>query len=345
MPIGTVRRTWATKLTIFDKIPVRGLFFFPTGGPSGVFIKVSPTQYAMPAQAHANNPHFAFKTVVGSGGGNRYTQHGDFVWFTGTRTREFRNRKVVEVNPSNIWPAEFDTTNSGSSASAGGGGSADYVSKLFAYYTMQEAAAGVADSLGANNFTDHSGSKALITGIIGNGLDKQSPYETRTAVNTNFTFRGHDFTVRFWYMPDNAAPYAGGVYADNILQADSWQILYSWPSPGHNKMIGFEYSYDIGSTIINCPALTPGVWNHVVCYAKNGVLMGIVLNNGTATEAPLTAPQFNSGAGYVSLSGGGGAPPPHSYIDEIAVWKDYALTPADIAHDFNSGIGRTYPLT
>ena len=97
-----VNRTWAVMRKFFQDIPVRGLFTFTNGNPSGVFVKLSPTQYARPTQEHLNNPHFAFRTVVGSGGGTINTEHGDFVGFTGSRTTVNRNRPVIEVNPSNV---------------------------------------------------------------------------------------------------------------------------------------------------------------------------------------------------------------------------------------------------
>jgi hypothetical protein len=87
----------------FQDIPVRGLFYFVNGTPSGVRVKVSPTQYALPVQAHLDNARLGeFKFVQGSGGGTINTEHGDFVWFTGTRTTVNRNRAVIEVNPSNV---------------------------------------------------------------------------------------------------------------------------------------------------------------------------------------------------------------------------------------------------
>ena len=102
--LGLVKRTWMVKRTIFDHIPVRGLFYFQNGNPTGVFVKISPVWCASPVGCqHLNNPHFEFKAVVPRGVGDRYYVPGDFVWFQGNTTRVPRSAKVIEVNPSEVF--------------------------------------------------------------------------------------------------------------------------------------------------------------------------------------------------------------------------------------------------
>lgn len=102
MGLATTQRTWRVNRTIFDKVPVRGMFSFVNGNPSGVFVKVSPTLCAQPAQAHADNPHFEFRTVVGRGSGNRYYCPGDFEWFQGNVINVSRSANVIPNNPSGV---------------------------------------------------------------------------------------------------------------------------------------------------------------------------------------------------------------------------------------------------
>ena len=97
-----VNRVWATKRTNFDRIPVRGLFSFQNGNPSGVFVKISPTTCAQPAQAHLNNPHFLYPTVLNRGSGNNQTSTSDFAYYQGLTVKASRSAKVFEVNPSNV---------------------------------------------------------------------------------------------------------------------------------------------------------------------------------------------------------------------------------------------------
>lgn len=102
MGVATVTRVWATHRTIFDKIPIRGLFSFQNGNPSGVFVKVSPGLCAQPAQIHEDNPHFEYKTVMNRGSGNAYYEPGKFAWFQGNTINVSRAAKVFEVNPSRV---------------------------------------------------------------------------------------------------------------------------------------------------------------------------------------------------------------------------------------------------
>src|SRR5215831_13979592 len=104
---GNVQRTWMTKRMPFDHVPVRGCFYFVNGNPSGVFVKISPTTCARPAPEHLFNPHFAFKTVVNRGSGNRFLSASDFAYYQGLTTNVSRPAKVIEVNPSN-WLTEAE---------------------------------------------------------------------------------------------------------------------------------------------------------------------------------------------------------------------------------------------
>jgi hypothetical protein len=105
MGVATTTRVWATHRSIFDKIPVRGCFTFQNGNPSGVFVKVSPTLCAQPAQEHLDNPHFAFRTVLKRGSGSlNFAGSGssDFAFWQGNTVNVSRSAKVFEVNPSNV---------------------------------------------------------------------------------------------------------------------------------------------------------------------------------------------------------------------------------------------------
>lgn len=102
MATTQVVRVWQTKRTIFDRIPVRGLFSFQNGNPTGVFVKISPTTCAQPAQEHLDNPHFAFRTVLNRGSGAFYTSRSDFAYYQGLTVNTPRSAKVFEVNPSNV---------------------------------------------------------------------------------------------------------------------------------------------------------------------------------------------------------------------------------------------------
>jgi len=99
---GNVLRTWMKMRKPFQSIPIRGCFSFVNGNPSGVFVKISPTTFARPAQEHLNNPHFAFRTVLNRGVGNNQTSTSDFAYYQGLTSRASRTALCIEVNPSNV---------------------------------------------------------------------------------------------------------------------------------------------------------------------------------------------------------------------------------------------------
>lgn len=97
-----VMRMWATKRTVFDRIPVRGMFAFQNGNPSGLYVKISPTTCALPAPGHGNNPHYEFRTVLNRGSGNNQTSTSDFAYYQGSTVQVSRSAKVFERNPSAV---------------------------------------------------------------------------------------------------------------------------------------------------------------------------------------------------------------------------------------------------
>lgn len=100
-----LQRTWRVMRKPFDHVPVRGLFYFVNGNPSGVYVKISPTTCALPAQAHLNNPHFLYKTVLPRGTGNlpfAGSGSSDFAYFQGNTISVSRSANVIEVNPSMV---------------------------------------------------------------------------------------------------------------------------------------------------------------------------------------------------------------------------------------------------
>lgn len=79
--------------TIFDKIPVRGQFQFVLG-PAGIFVKTSPTRYAIPAMTGKFRTKFQIIRGLNS------TNTGKVKYFTGAQIAVNRRAPVVELNPS-----------------------------------------------------------------------------------------------------------------------------------------------------------------------------------------------------------------------------------------------------
>jgi hypothetical protein len=99
---GNVLRSWMKMRKPFQSIPIRGTFSFVNGNPSGVFVKISPTTCARPTQAHLNNPHFEYPTVLNRGSGNNQTSTSKFLYYSGVTIKASRSANCIEVNPSNV---------------------------------------------------------------------------------------------------------------------------------------------------------------------------------------------------------------------------------------------------
>jgi hypothetical protein len=97
-----IQRVWQVKRTTFDRIPIRGLFNFQNGNPSGQYVKISPTTCALPAPGHGNNPHYEYRTVLKRGVGNNQTSASDFAYYQGNTVNAPRSAKVFERNPSGV---------------------------------------------------------------------------------------------------------------------------------------------------------------------------------------------------------------------------------------------------
>jgi hypothetical protein len=57
-------------------------------------------------------------------------------------------------------------------------------------------------------------------------------------------------------------------------------------------------------------------------------------------SAAYTGTDANPGIDYFFIGNSGFA----FDIDELAIWKDYVLTEADMTYDYNSGLGKTFPF-
>ena len=79
--------------TVFDKIPVRGKFQF-VNGPAGVFVKTSPTRYAVPTAK--------LRTKSQIINGLNTTTTGKVKYFQGAQASSARTAPVWDENPADV---------------------------------------------------------------------------------------------------------------------------------------------------------------------------------------------------------------------------------------------------
>lgn len=212
---------------------------------------------------------------------------------------------------------------------------------FFAYYNCDDLAAPLVDQVSARNLLDLGGVFTSAPGKINTAIDIDvNGYQA--ANSTDWDFSGHDFTVRLWLNTGNDSTY-DFLFISVLGQ---WFLYYNGGFPG-----SWEFKVTLNdqsqvSDYVNA-ALTSG-WHRVIVYVQNAVKIGIKIDNNAAVEQAIGLPLLphtdpfspNPFQGLKLTRQFNGIP---CLIDEIAVWKDKVLTPAEMLYDWNGGAGRTYP--
>ncbi len=194
----------------------------------------------------------------------------------------------------------------------------------------------VPDSVGSRDLTLNNPPN-IIVGKIGNAFENGSWQAQRS--NADMSMLGVDFTFRIWFRAFTSAL--------SILE------VVGTVSPGTNF---FELDWTGGATItvrarirnaaaggVFTAAALPipfesVTWHHVMGWHRNGVEIGIRLDNASAVTTPFTF-------------GMNPASPPQilnvlseNDADEVSIWRGQVLTTAQQDADWNGGAGITYPF-
>jgi hypothetical protein len=232
---------------------------------------------------------------------------------------------------------------SGGEAVGGGGGNPNNdpngaYTNTFVYYTFDNT---LDDSRGTNHLTASGGTLRYTTGKIGDG---KRMYDAITSItNSVFEFSDMDWAVRVWFFAD-ASNSQGIISRSNGLgdpDYRGWNIANTTSSGWKARAyIGTEREWT--DVITSTAALNTGEWNRVVFWVKSGVEIGLKVNNETsqivaetdimleAPDAPLQLPRVATDIART--------------VDEVAIWRGYIPTEAELLWDWNDGAGRTYPL-
>lgn len=209
----------------------------------------------------------------------------------------------------------------------------------YSYWKCEEVAMPVVDCKGAYNFTILSGSVQSVAGKIGNGFDLLN-FTVEGAANGRFNFTNHDFTVRVWV---NLGVDGFGDTGDfNILQTrlGIWQLhiqdngvnplrIPTWFVRAASGPSDYE---------IEGPTIPQGSWTRLIAWHKNGVEIGLKVNNNTSLTAPATfGMQTQANTSLMMCRFGADS---NSLLDEVAIW-DRVLTEAEMLQDWNGGAGVT----
>lgn len=237
-----------------------------------------------------------------------------------------------------------------------GGGTAPgdgYEANLYGYWKFDSAVNPEPGSVGSRNL-GNSGCDVTTsghTGFIGNCINLNCQLGTTDGCmlsrnddgSGDFHFTG-SFSVRFWFKTSLA-----GARNTALVSEFSWSIYLGSPPVGVDGKIDFYMVGDIQANhdLVSTQDVCDGAWHYIVAWFDAGTgTMGLQIdNNSPSTHSPQDI--FDSGADALDISqswNGIGTTSDTVLIDELAIWKGYALTASDITFDYNSGSGRTYPL-
>lgn len=210
-----------------------------------------------------------------------------------------------------------------------------YETNLWAYFKAEEdsSATTAVDSVNGYNMPIYGGPAVSIAGKIGNAWDMDT-FTWRRTTGTNYNFFGHDFSIRMWIKHDIGASF-GSYILDNNAYDIQWQA---------NRTVRWRIYPSVGNiTVFSSAVPDDGNWHRIICWLATGDSIGIQVDDGAATTTALTSPMYDGGTDFIEFLATAGSNP--QGIDEVAFWKDYCFTNAsDLAKDWNSGSGVTYPL-
>lgn len=221
-----------------------------------------------------------------------------------------------------------------------GGASVESYTNVFAYYKLdEEGVVPLVDSTGNTNELDlytYAGSPAYAAGIIGNAWAKYSFGAGVT--NSALEFSGDDWAIRFW-TKKTAAGSAGLMQRHDSI--DGWVVNQVYDATSAKWSFYVWHDGDI-TGVATSGTYSVNTWHRIVIFHRAGIHVGIavdadaaVLDEAFTDTMGLCTEPFKLMQGL----GDGGV-----LVDEIAIWKGYIPTDAELLWDWNSGAGRTWPL-
>lgn len=210
---------------------------------------------------------------------------------------------------------------------------------VFAYYKCDEVAGlTLKEEVDGKDMTT-----SLITpvaGIINGGLSMflLANYADTVTPSSYFNFANHDFSVRLWFKLHAPITYPSFAI---FLAFNNWTIGYSFFTP-YTGVTFYPGISGGGVPPITAGEVAPGGWHRFCVWLKQGVQMGIKLDNDPSITAVVPGTMTDYGDDVLALTPSIASPSGHS-IDEIGIWKDKVLTEAEMLADWNAGAGKTYP--
>jgi len=210
---------------------------------------------------------------------------------------------------------------------SGGGGGADFLTDLAAYYALDDAT----DTHTYSYDLTEAGTATYVAGMSGNGFDAAAGpgYLTESSA---FDFNAKSYTVSLWFRsPDPTVS----------------QTLWAWEGFGGITLrvstTATLFHYDGGwQSVGDATSFSADTWYHVVCrYDADADELSIFVNGTKSTTSAIgSAAASASPIFYLGDEGWGNQS--NSVLDEVAIWLDRALSDGDVDALWNAGSGKFY---
>lgn len=181
-------------------------------------------------------------------------------------------------------------------------------------------------------------------GKISNGWrfgDGSTHYGQYEAADFDIDFADEDWCIRVWVKPGGLSP-GNEPFWSTVPTGNDGFIAFFRTADNHIKIRVWhggsfqDYDFETAGGIPN-----DGDWHRLVMW-RQGATLGVKIDNGTSeTQAmPHTVGSWETFIWGPPI----GLTYNHSF-DELAIWRGYVPTEAELLHDWNGGAGRTLPLT
>lgn len=221
-------------------------------------------------------------------------------------------------------------------------------------YAVYKAENNANDSLLNYNGTPMGG-LTYSTGKSGNAFQFNGTTSYVGLPNNTFNFTG-DFSISSWVNFKSGSGSANGYIFINWTAITWTSNLAGWRfSTSGNGIYFTTYNGTQTSVLLGTgsgiPALDSSGWRHIV-FTRTGTTYKLWLDGGayTATSTTMLAPKYQGTIipkiGRLGDATMGGFDDYNSNkidIDEVNVWKDKALTAAEVTELYNAGTGKFYP--
>jgi hypothetical protein len=252
----------------------------------------------------------------------------------------------VAATDTNDGVVFYQIINSGS-ASPAAAVSASYLAPT-AYLRLDETNAMnvMVDVVGGQNFTNSAGVVSSVSGIRTNGYQLERPNSDDFiggpyASATSYNFGTNDFAVRLWIRPHSTNA-NDGTFIYNDGYPHGWHASLTNSIAGQTNRVAWTAFATNTFTLVSTNNMVGDTWHRVVLWHKQGVELGLKVDNQPSETLVFTNLMLSAAVPWEWYVTGTGN---RIDYDEIAVWKGYVPTSAELTYDWNSAAGRSYPLS